>query len=262
MKLRNTVIWPLIMLLISLSVFAAETPEQKGLRIAKMLEKKNNGFVGETSRMKMVLIDAHGTKTIREMKGMVLEINGDGDKSLIKFLNPKDVKGTKMLTWSHKSDDDDQWLYLPSLRRVKRISSKNKSASFMGSEFSYEDLGSQEVEKYQYKFIKDSKWDGHDIWLMERTPKKKSGYSKQIMYMSKKLNSALKIEYFDRKKELLKVATFSGHKQFKVNKKSLWRSNKIHMRNVQTKKQSIFSWHHRKLGVSHSSADFEKRTLK
>ena len=73
-------------------------------------KKMNNGFVGEEGVMSLTLIEAHGTKTVRELEGKAKEIQEDGDKSISTFLNPKDVKGTKMLTWSHKNDDDQQWL--------------------------------------------------------------------------------------------------------------------------------------------------------
>ncbi|MCF8059885.1 MAG: outer membrane lipoprotein-sorting protein [Bacteriovoracaceae bacterium] len=237
------------------------TPEEKGLEIAKKMQAANNGFIGEESLMEMVLIDAYGAKTTRLMKGMVMEVTDDGDKSISIFQNPKDVKGTKMLTHTHKSDDDDQWLYLPTVRRVKRISSSNKSSSFMGSEFSYEDLGSQEIEKYNYKWLSDIKIGDATGWKMERVPKTKSGYSKMIMYISSKYMNPVKVEYFDRKAELLKVAVFSNFKGFKAGGKSLWRSNKIHMKNVQTKKESIFEWKERSLGVKHKDIDFNKTAL-
>ena len=245
------------LLFITTSLMAA-TPAQKGLYIATKMEEANEGFIGEESNMEMVLIDAYGAKTTRIMTGMVMEVDGDGDKSISIFENPQDVKGTKMLTHSHKNDDDDQWLYLPTFRRVKRISSSNKSSSFMGSEFSYEDLGSQEVEKYNYKWIKTIKGG----WIVERTPKSKSGYSRMLMKISKKYMNPVKIEYYDRKNELLKTAAFSSFKQFKIGKKAMWRANKIHMKNVQTKKESIFEWKERKLGVKQKAMDFNKTALK
>lgn len=251
----------LLPLLLMSSLFAA-TPAEKGLEIAKKMQAANNGFVGEESKMEMVLIDAYGAKTTRVMTGMVMEVDGDGDKSISIFENPQDVKGTKMLTHSHKNDDDDQWLYLPTFRRVKRISSSNKSSSFMGSEFSYEDLGSQEIEKYDYKWMKDIKIDGKDGWLLERKPKSKSGYSRMVMKISKEYMNPVQVEYYDRKNELLKVADFSNFKKFKVGKKTMWRANKIHMKNVQTKKESIFEWKDRKIGVAHKSRDFNKTALK
>jgi outer membrane lipoprotein-sorting protein len=239
----------------------AATAEEKGLEIAKKMQAANNGFIGEESLMEMVLIDAYGAKTTRLMKGMVMEVSEDGDKSISIFQNPKDVKGTKMLTHTHKSGDDDQWLYLPTVRRVKRISSSNKSSSFMGSEFSYEDLGSQEIEKYNYKLLNDIKIGGSAGWKLERVPKTKSGYSKMVMYVSQKYMNPVKVEYYDRKSELLKVAVFSNFKGFKAGTKSLWRSNKIHMKNVQTKKESIFEWKERSLGVKHKDRDFNKTAL-
>ncbi|WP_127717022.1 outer membrane lipoprotein-sorting protein [Halobacteriovorax sp. HLS] len=251
--------------ILTLSAFsvAAETPEQKGLRIATEAEKRNNGFVAEESDLEMILIDAYGSKITRKMKGMVLEVQGDGDKSLNIFLNPADVKGTKMLTWSHKDKDDKQWLYLPSLRRVKKISSSNKSSSFMGSEFSYEDIGSQEVEKYSFKFLKDGKSkSGEEVYFVQRIPKSKSGYSKQIVQITKKDLSAVYIEYYDRKGELLKIADIQDFKTYKVKGKSIRRASKIHMKNLQTKKESIFLWNNRKLGVKLKDNDFTKRALK
>lgn len=253
----------ILITLLSFGTFAASTPEQKGQQIAKQIQAANNGFVGESSQMEMVLIDAYGAKTTRLMEGKVREVSGDGDMSISIFLNPADVKGTKMLTHTHKNDDDDQWLYLPTVRRVKRISSSNKSSSFMGSEFSYEDLGSQEIEKYNYKWLGDLKFGKNSKgWKLERTPKVKSGYSKMVMYVNTKYMNPVKIEYYDRKNELLKVADFSDFKEFKVGKKSIYRSNKIHMKNVQTKKESIFEWKKRDLGVNHSERDFHQNSLK
>lgn len=259
--MRNTIFAGFLLGLMLTNLVRAETAEEKGTKIAKEIELRNDGFIGESSKMKMVLIDAHGTSTDREMDGTVMEVPGDGNKSMSIFLAPKDVKGTKMLTWAHKNSDDEQWLYLPSLRRVKRISGKNKSASFMGSEFSYEDIGGQEVEKYNYKWIKDGKMAGQDIWVLERIPLRDSGYSKQVLYVSQKYNNALKVEYFDRKNELLKVGEFSEFKQFKVGPKTFWLANKIHMKNVQTQKQSTFTWLERKVGVKHKANYFETRNL-
>lgn len=252
----------LLFLILAFSNLRAETPEEKGLRLAKKFEADNNGFIGESGRTEMVLIDAHGEKVIRIMRGKTMEVKGDGDKSISIFENPKDVKGTKMLTWSHKNKDDKQWLYLPSVRRVKKISSKNKSASFMGSEFSYEDLGSQEIEKYKFKWLKDAKVGSEDCYVLERVPTYKSGYSKQISYTSKKYSNPVKVEYYDRKKQLLKVAIFEGYKAHKVGGKTIYRPSVIKMDNVQTRKKSIFSWKKRKIGVKFGSKDFKKNNLK
>jgi hypothetical protein len=252
-------------LLVNLSLVAnvaAKTSAEKGLEVARKVEIANRGYIGETSDSEMVLIDAQGTKTVRKLRSKIKEVEGKGDKSISEFLSPKDVKGTKMLTWTHKTEDDDQWLYLPTFRRVKRISSGAKSASFLGSEFSYEDLGGQEVDKYNYKFLAEEKIAKKSMWKLERTSKKKSGYSKEIVWMIKDFMNPFKIEYYDRKGELLKVANFGKFKKYKIGKKTMYRAGFIHMKNVQTKKESKFSWSNRKIGVKLSDKIFDKRKLK
>mgnify|MGYP006434961811 CR=1 FL=1 len=253
----------LLSLLLSFNLSYAETPQEKGLRLAKLIDKANEDFKGDKSDMEMVLINAYGQKVTRKMKSLAREGKGNvGSKSLMEFVHPQDVKGTKLLTWSYKEKDDDQWLYLPAMRRVKRISSEGKSASFMGSEFSYEDLRSQEVEKFTYKFLKVDELKGKKTWVIERKSKMESGYTKQIATYDQERKVALKVEYYDRKKELLKVAKSSDFKKFVVGDKELYRASKIHMKNMQTKKESIMNWKDRKLGVNISERELSLAALR
>ncbi len=237
---------------------AAATPEERGLEIARQVDKANEGFAGEKSEVTMLLINAHGEKAERRMNMQILEGKTDGDKSLSEFQWPADVKGTKMLTWTHKSGDDDQWLYLPSAKRVKRIASNNKSGAFMGSEFAFEDLASQEVEKYTYKFLEEKDLGGRKVWVTERFPvDKRSGYTRIVTYTDQEYMNPLKLEYYDRKNELLKVATFSGYE--KTGK--LWRFKVIDMDNVQTKKKSVLTWNKRQVNVSLDERLFQSESL-
>jgi len=177
-KLTNLL---LIAGLFSLASFTsqAETPEEKGLRIAKEAKATDKGWKDNQVLMTMTLKNQHGQTSVRKVRLKSLEQDNDGDKSLSIFDSPRDVKGTAFLSFSHPVGNDDQWLYLPALKRVKRIHSRNKSGSFMGSEFSFEDLTSFEVEKYDYKFIKDDKLNNLDTWVVEAYPKDKySGYTK------------------------------------------------------------------------------------
>ena len=148
----------------------AQSAEEKGLQIAQEADRRDEGFGDHEQTLVMILRNRHGQETTREIRGKSLEVADDGDKSMVIFDSPKDVEGTALLTHSHKSGDDDQWLYLPALKRVKRIASNNKSGPFMGSEFAYEDLSSQEVEKYTYKYLKDEVLDGQDMFVIERYP--------------------------------------------------------------------------------------------
>ncbi|MBL6988185.1 MAG: outer membrane lipoprotein-sorting protein [Bacteriovoracaceae bacterium] len=245
------------------SIALAETAAQKGLRIAKLVDRKNSGMLGEASKMEMIISNSHGDKVTRQMEGIIKEVPSDGDKCLISFQTPLDVKGTKMLTHGHKQEEDDQWLYLPSLRRVKRISSGSKSSSFMGSEFTYEDLGAQEIEKYKYTFLKEIKNKKHGgLWVLQKIPVKKSGYKKIITFISKKYYVPIQVKYFDRKGALLKVAVFSKFNKYKIGKKIFWRANSVHMSNKQTRKESTMNWKTRKLGVKYQDTIFAKSSLR
>ena len=133
---------PLVILMLSGLIFA----DNRGLEIAQEVEKRDTGWGNFTADMEMILTDRKGRTTTRALHTKNLEVDGDGDKLMSIFYTPRDVKGTVMLTFSHKLSADDQWLYLPALKRVKRISSRNKSGPFMGSEFAFEDLSSQEVD--------------------------------------------------------------------------------------------------------------------
>ena len=244
---------------IGMNLLAKEIdPKVKGKEIAFNVEKANEGFGGETSTMEMILINARGEKTTRKMTSKIFEVKGDGDKSLIEFELPADVAGTRMLTWSHKIKDNDQWMYLPAFKKIKRISSRNKTGSFMGSEFSFEDLGSQEPEKYEQIYIGEEEINGRKCWVLEQVPTDpKSGYTKLKTWIDQGYMNAAKIQYYDRKGSLLKTALFSDYKQHG----QFWRIGKITMRNHQTKKSSVLTWVNRKLTKDIKNSEFDKAEL-
>ncbi len=236
----------------------AESPQAEGLALAKKLDEANAGFKTDVSSVRMDLINRHGDRIERMMTIHTVEGEGDGDKSRVEFLTPADVNGTKLLTWTHKAGDDDQWLYMPAFKRIKRISSRNKSGAFMGSEFAYEDLSSQEVEKYTYKFIEEAELDGRKVWKYERYPAdSRSGYTRQVIWSDQEYMNALKVEYYDRKNELLKTGKFKDYRQFG----KYWRVGTIDMFNHQTEKRSVLVWSERKLGAELDADDFESDSL-
>ena len=240
---------------------AAETPEEKGLAIAREADRRDSGFGDFTANMRMVLKNRHGQESIRLIRIKTLEVEGDGDKSLSIFDNPRDVKGTAFLTLSHKTGDDDQWLYLPALKRVKRISSRNKSGSFMGSEFSYEDIASQEVEKYTYRWLRDEILDSRECFVSERYPvdKKNSGYSRMVSWMDKEAYRPFKVEYYDRKNALLKTLTITDYKQYLDQ---FWRAGEMHMINHQSGKSTLLYWSDYQFQIGLTDRDFNKNSLK
>ena len=131
----------------------------KGLEIATEVIKRDQGWGDTSSKMTMILKDKYGQSTQRSLRNKSLEGSTEGDKSLVIFDTPGDVRGTAFLSHTKKTGSDDQWLYLPALKRVKRIASSNKAGPFMGSEFSFEDIASQEIEKYAYKYLSEEKYN-------------------------------------------------------------------------------------------------------
>ena len=238
----------------------AETPEEKGLAIAQEADRRDSGYHDYRAEMTMLLRNKQGEESLRHMRTEALEVEGDGDKSMIVFDRPPDVKGTALLTYSHKQGNDDQWLYLPALARVKRISSSNKSGPFMGSEFAYEDLSSQEVEKYTYRFLREEQLDGTMMFVSERYPvDSDSGYTRQVLWIDQAEYRPFKIEFYDRKASLLKTLVFRNYKQYLGR---FWRAHEMYMENHQTGKSTLLTWEEYQFQVGLQDSDFTRNSLK
>ena len=239
----------------------AQTPEEKGLSIAVEADQRDKGYGDSIAEMLMILRNRHGEESLRRIRLRTLEVDNDGDKSLTIFDSPKDVAGTAFLNFTHKVGDDDQWLYLPALKRVKRISSSNKSGSFMGSEFAYEDIASQEIEKYTYKWLRDEMYNSLECFVIERYPvdRKNSGYSRQVVWLDKEEYRTQKVEYYDRKNAHLKTLTMSGFQQYM---EKYWRPAKMLMINHQTGKSTELQFSNYQFNIGLNDEDFNKNSLK
>jgi len=234
----------------------AQSPEQRGLEIAKAAEKADLGFGSSIVDIEMTLKNRNGQTSSRLLTTRTLELTEDGDKSLIVFNSPKDVKGTSTLTFTHKVGADDQWLYLPSIKRVKRISSNNKSGPFVGSEFAYEDLSSQEVEKYTYKFIEEK---GGMLIVEQKPVDPKSGYTRRIVTYNKAKGYRIEsVEFYDRKNSLLKTLNYSGYKAYKDK---FWRADTFKMTNHQSNKETVLSFTNYNFETNLSDEDFSQVAL-
>lgn len=246
--------------LITTSSFALTLDEQKGLDISIEAKKRDIGWQDNTADMLMLLRNKQGQESIREIKMKSLEVKDDGDKSLTIFNKPRDVKGTAFLSFSHPVKADEQWLFLPALKRVKRISSRNKSGPFMGSEFAFEDLSSFEVEKYTYKFLAEEQLDGVSTFKVEQYPvDENSGYTRRIVWLDTSEYRVQKVDFYDRKNSLLKTLTFSDYKQYLAK---YWRSDKQEMVNHQNGKSTELRWNNYDFKTGLSESDFNRNSLK
>ena len=232
--------------------------ERRGLEIAQAADKANQGFASERATLSMDLVNAHGDVSKRKVAIETLEGTSDGDRSRVIFDWPPDVKGTKLLTWTHKQREDDQWLYLPAIKRTRRISGANKTGSFMGSELAYEDLASAEVERFGYRYVDEPTLDGRATFRIERTPRDPiSGYSREVVWIDKEYQNPLRIDFYDRKQALLKTAKFAGYKRLD----RFWRPASITFENVQTKKKTILTFDNRQLGAKLAPQTFDGARL-
>ena len=257
--IRRALAATLLLATLGSGVALAETPEEKGLAIAREADKRLDGFKDYTATLSMTLKAKNGQEAVRELRYKSLETPGDGDKSLTLFDQPKDVEGTTLLTYAHKTVDDDIWLFLPALKRVKRIAGNNKSGPFMGSEFSFEDFGTQEVEKYTYKFLREDKLDGTECLVIERVPvEKTSGYSRTEAWFDKAEYRLQKIDYYNKGGLFLKTLRASGYKKYLDQ---FWYPDRYEMVNHDTGRSTLLDFKDYKFRNGFTERDFDQSAL-
>lgn len=237
----------------------SNTPN-KGFDIAKEVQDRDTGWGNTHAHMKMVLTNRHGASSEREMEMKTLEVTGDGDKSLTIFHEPRDVTGTAFLSFSHALEPDQQWLYLPALKRVKRISSANKSGPFLGSEFAFEDLASFEVDKYNYEYLRDDVIDSYPVYVVKYIPRyEHSGYQHLEVWVDQKEYIMRKIDFYDRKGDALKTLNFKKYQKFNDR---YWRSLEFTVANHQTGKSTELFWKDYAFDTGLTDNDFTQNALK
>lgn len=224
-------------------VMAEPTPEVQGQAIAEEFDARDSGFGDVSSTMEMTLTNAHGDSIRRNMRNKIMEVidpsRRKGDKSMIVFDNPRDVAGTALLSHAHILEPDDQWLYLPALERVKRISSKNKSGPFLGSEFAYEDITGNEIGKYSWQYLATEACptapDLQCFRLHTEPLYEHSGYTKRIVWLDTAEFRPMQIDYYDRKGAHMKTQTYHNYRQYLDR---FWRAHDWEIRNLLTGKST------------------------
>ncbi len=230
-------------LIITLCLFLPDislglTPVEKGRQIAARSDRTDRGFTDSEVKLTMILRNKAGQESKRTLSLTTLELPDEsvGDKSLIVFSSPADIDGTALLSHAKILEPDDQWLYLPALKRTKRISSVNKSGPFVGSEFAFEDFTSLELNKYTYNYLRDEEYEGMLCDVVERYPRyEHSGYTRQISWVDQEVYQVRKVEFYNRRGDLLKTLFLNDYKKYETN---YWRAHTLHMENHQTGKST------------------------
>ena len=239
------------------AVFAAE---DRGFEIAARSDRTDLGFGDSKVELTMTLRNAAGQESSRSLRITTLEKPDEsvGDKSLVVFDTPRDIEGTALLSHAKILDPDDQWLYLPALKRVKRISSANKSGPFVGSEFAFEDFTAIELNKFDYTYVGEEPCGDLVCDVVERTPRyENSGYTKQVSWVDQTDFQLRKVEFYDRRGDLLKVLELGDYRNYD----GIWRAHKLSMSNVQTNKQTDLIYGDYTFNTGLAENDFVKGRL-
>jgi outer membrane lipoprotein-sorting protein len=208
----------------------------------------------------MTLINSNGGKRVRTIKQFIKDF-GKVEKKIMFFVSPADVRNTSFMNWSYDNPnkDDDQWIYLPALKKVKRISSDSKGDYFMGSDFTYDDLGDRNPEEDNHKIIKTEKVDGLDCYVVESTPKDEDYmYSKTITWVVKDRWYGLKKKFYDEDGEFLKTLTLKKAE----NIKGYWIIVKVEMNNKQKNHSTIMHLTNIKIDTGIPARKFTERMMK
>ncbi len=235
---------------------------QETLTALQIIENNYNREDGndETSDLIMTLINKSGDSRVRKVRQYTKEYGGD-EKTVVFFLAPADVLGTSFMSWTYADEnkDDDQWIYLPALKRIKRISSESKSDYFMGSDFTYDDIGDRLPNEDTHKLLRSETVDGQDCYVVESIPKEKDSiYSKTISWVIKSNWIYLKREYYDEEGDLLKI----DHSKKIEQVDGIWTVMHRVMENVQSNHKTDLVFSNYRYNISTPDDMFTERTLK
>jgi outer membrane lipoprotein-sorting protein len=170
-----------------------------------IVDKAYNRDVPKSSmaKSKMIIVNEKGEMREREILTYTAEIKGIR-KSLIKFLEPADVKDTSFLHIENPKGEDEQFLYIPAIKKTRRIAGSQRSSSFMGSDFSYSDFEKRDVDSGEHSLIKEENYNGHDVYVVESIPRDEPDYSKFVQWIRKDNFVPIRIDFYDKKGNLIK----------------------------------------------------------
>jgi hypothetical protein len=237
--------------------------ELTGRQIMEKEERLNKGK-DEFNYMNMRLINSRGQERNRKIEYYRKTDEGDNDSILMRFLEPADVKGVGLLTVEQPKREDDQWLYLPALKKVRRISSSEQTDNFMGTDFTYEDIRSEKYDKHLYNIIGNETVDGHDCYVIEALPaseaeKKESGYSRREIWVRKNIFLTVQTKYYDAIGEYFKIGVRKDIIEVAPN---IYRGNFMEMRNLKTGHTTQLLFNDRRINKGIESIIFTERELK
>jgi uncharacterized protein len=212
------------------------------------------------------LVNAQGQERVRETTGQTKLLPGTPDnRRVIVFDSPADIRGTKTLLIEHSSADDDIWIYLPAMKKVRRLVASNKKDSFVGTDFSYGDVIGHKVEDWNHALVREERLGPSDCWVIESTPRTPqvadtSGYSRRISWIDKRSYVALRTDIFDVQGAFLKRLTQDDVREVDVENHR-WQPMRLVAENAQTSHKTIIELRNFKANRGVSDAAFTPQAL-
>lgn len=231
----------------------------KGLEIMQKVYDRPDGDEMEGTLI-MTLTNSNGGERVREIKQYIKDF-GTIEKKIMFFIKPADVKNTSFMNWSYANDNqnDDQWIYLPALKKVKRISSDSSGDYFMGSDFTYDDLGDRKPIEDNHTLLKNEIIDGLDCYVVESVPKYKDYmYSKTVTWVVKDRWYGLKKEFYDEDGDYLKTLLLKSVEE--IN--DFWIITGTEMKNEQKDHSTLMEFNNVKIDGGILESNFTERMMK
>jgi len=255
MKLKFTVIF----LIISFFQFntASEAGSLQGIQIVEKAWHNFRVIPHEIEKTTILQFDNGTEKKKKILRWSKYDENGE-DKITIKFTDPSRDKGLSLLTHRHPDKADDQWLRMPSWKKVRRVSISNESKYFAGTDLTYEDvrqLSSERISDFRYEILEEVM----DCWVIKAMPKPnvRSGYTYRVFQINKKF-VLIKIEYYGFQDNLIKT---QQNKEIQYYKNGAWRANIIEIDNVLLNRKTIIHVVERNITQENDKSIFSKMFL-
>jgi len=252
----------LIATLAAVAAFPANAQDLNGEQILRRVDKDHRSN-DERGVVEMILESKDGKKQRRSMEMLFKQAAGDDDMNLLRFLDPPNIRGTSLLTVEATGREDDQWIYLPALKKSKKIASSKRTNRFAATDFTYEDLRTEDFANNTYAKLPDTtvEFDGKPTpcFVVEARPKEgsSSGYSKRVIYVEKARFLTLKAEFFDPKDRHQKTLVNRGFEQVS----GVWRSRQSMMSDHLRETKTVWRFSERKINPGLSDTMFTVRSL-
>src|SRR3712207_2016566 len=236
--------------LLLIAMLAVCSAQAAGLSGRDIMQKVKNRSDGDTryATIEMTLIQKSGHKRVRKLESWAMDVGKD-TKKIMFFTYPGDVKGTGFLTWDYDNSakTDDKWLYLPAMKKTRRISGKSsKTDYFMGSDFTYNDMSTRSVDEEQHKLLREETLGGHKCWVMQSVPNDKDEiYARRVTWIRQDCLMAVKDEYYDKLNKLHRRLTISNIEKVQ----GFWTMHLMQMENVQTGHKTVIRMGNQRFNV-------------